>query len=66
MEENVIIINGGILINLDVSVKTFMHLKKIMLGILLHIFAKIENIWQVLWMIQQLSEMKLESHTMKK
>ena len=66
MEENVIIINGGILINLDVSVKTFMHLKKIMLGILLHIFVKIENIWQVLWMIQQLSEMKLESHTMKK
>ena len=66
MEENVIIINGGILINVDVSVKTFMYLKKIMLGILLHIFVKIENIWQVLWMIQQLSEMKLESHTMKK
>ena len=66
MEENVIKINGGILINVDVSVKTFMYLKKIMLGILLHIFVKIENIWQVLWMIQQLSEMKLESHTMKK
>ena len=66
MKENVIIINGGILINVDVSVKTFMYLKKIMLGILLHIFVKIENIWQVLWMIQQLSEMKLESHTMKK
>ena len=66
MEENVIIINGGILINVDVSVKTFMYLKKIMLGIVLHIFVKIKNIWQVLWMIQQLSEMKLESHTMKK
>ena len=66
MKENVIIINGGILINVDVSVKTFMYLKKIMLGIVLHIFVKIKNIWQVLWMIQQLSEMKLESHTMKK
>ena len=44
MEENVIKINGGILINVDVSVKTFMYLKKIMLGILLHVFVKIENI----------------------
>ena len=66
MEENVIKINGGILINVDVSVKTFMYLKKIMLGLLLHVFVKIENIQQVLWMIQQLSKMKLESHTMKK
>ena len=44
MEKNVIKINGGILINVDVSVKTFMYLKKIMLGILLHVFVKIENI----------------------
>ena len=44
MEENVIKINGGILINVDVSVKTFMYLKKIMLGILLHVFVKVENI----------------------
>ena len=44
MEENVIKINGGILINVDVSVKTVMYLKKIMLGILLHVFVKIENI----------------------
>ena len=44
MEKNVIKINGGILINVDVSVKTFMYLKKIMLGILLHVFVKVENI----------------------
>ena len=44
MEKNVIKINGGILINVDVSVKTVMYLKKIMLGILLHVFVKIENI----------------------
>ena len=38
MEENVIQINGGITINVDVSVK------KIMFGILLHETVKMENI----------------------
>ena len=44
MEENVIQINGGILINVDVSVKNVMYVKKIMLEILLHLIVKMENI----------------------
>ena len=44
MEENVIQINGGIMINLDVGVKTVIYVKKIMFGILLHVVVKIENI----------------------
>ena len=44
MEENVIQINGGITINVDVSVKNVMHAKKIMFGILLHEAVKMENI----------------------
>ena len=59
MEENVIQINGGITINVDLSVKKFMYVKKIMFGILVNVFVKMENIWQVLWMIQRLSVMKL-------
>ena len=43
MEENIIQINGGITINVDVSVKN-MYVKKIMFGILLHVVAKMENI----------------------
>ena len=42
MEENVIQINGGIAINVDVSVKKFMYVKKIIFGILVNV---------VLWMI---------------
>ena len=34
MEENVTQINGGIMINVDVSVKNVMYVKKIMFGIL--------------------------------
>ena len=64
MEENVIQINGGITINVDMSV-TNMYVKKIMFGILLHVIVKMENIRQVLWMIQQLHAMKLYSHTIK-
>ena len=41
MEENVIQINSGITINVDVSVKNAMYVKKIMFGILLHVIAKI-------------------------
>ena len=59
MEKSVIQIIGGITINVDVNVKKLMYLKKIMFGILLHVIVKIENIWQVLWMLQRLSVMKL-------
>ena len=44
MEENVIQINGGIVINVDVSVKNVMYVKKNMLGILLDVIVKMENI----------------------
>ena len=64
MEENVIQINGGITINVDMSI-TNMYVKKIMFGILLHVIVKMENIRQVLWMIQRLHAMKLYSHTIK-
>ena len=59
MEENVIQINGGITINFDVNVKKLMNVKKIMFGILVNVFAKMENNQQILWMIQRLSTMKL-------
>ena len=64
MEEVVTQINGGIMINVDVSVKNVMYVKKIIFGILLPVIEKMENIQQVLWMIQQLCVMKLiESYT---
>ena len=44
MEQNLIQINGGILTNVDVSVKSVTHVKEIMLGILLHVIVKMENI----------------------
>ena len=44
MEEIVIQINGGIMINVNVSVKNVMYVKKIMFGILLHVIVKMENI----------------------
>ena len=50
--KNVVQINGGITINVDVGVKNNMYVKKIIFGILLHVIAKMENIAQVLWMIQ--------------
>ena len=43
MEEKVTQINDGILINANVNVRNFMHVKKIMLGILLYVIVKIEN-----------------------
>ena len=43
MEENVIQINGGMLINVDVSEKNFMYVKFIF-GIPLHVIVKMENI----------------------
>ena len=44
MEENVIQINRGIMVNVDVSVKSIIYVKKIMFGILLHVIVKMENI----------------------
>ena len=44
MEEVVTQINGGIMINVDVSVKNVMYLKKIIFGILLPVIVKMENI----------------------
>ena len=40
MIENVIQINGGIMINADTSVKNAMYVKKIVFGILLHVVVK--------------------------
>ena len=40
MEENMIQINGGIMINVDVNVKNVMYVKKIMFGILLQVIVK--------------------------
>ena len=44
IEENVIQINGGIIINVDVSAKNVMNVKKIIFEIFLHVIAKIEII----------------------
>ena len=51
-EKNVIQINGGTSINVDVSIKNVVFVKKIIFGILVHAVVKMENIWQVVWMIQ--------------
>ena len=47
MEENVIQINGEVIINADVDVENVMYVKKIIFGILLHVVVKMENISQV-------------------
>ena len=44
MQQNVIQINGGITINVNVSVKNITYVKKIMFGILLHVIVKMTNI----------------------
>ena len=51
MEVNLIQINGVIKINVDVSVKNVVYVKIIILGILLHVVVKMEDIYQVLWII---------------
>ena len=43
MEENIIQITGGITINVAVSVKNVMYMKKVMFEILLHVAAEVEN-----------------------
>ena len=48
VEQNVIQINGEITINVDVSIKYIMYVKKIMFGILLNLIVRMENIHQVL------------------
>ena len=60
MVENVIQINGGITINVNVSVK------KVIFGSLLHVIVKVEHIKQVLWMIQLLLFMILNMPKRKK
>ena len=52
IKKNVIQINDGIMINVNVSVKNIIYVKKIIFEILVHVFVKMENIQQVLWMIQ--------------
>ena len=37
-----------------------------MFTILLHVIMKMENTWQVFWMIQRLYLIKLQNHTKKK
>ena len=44
MEENVIQINGGIAINVDVSSKNVMNVKKIIFRTLPHVVTKMGNI----------------------
>ena len=43
MEEDLIQINGGTLINVDVSVRNIIYVKKVIFGILLDGFVKMEN-----------------------
>ena len=43
-EKNVIQINGGITINVDVSVKKVIYVKKFMFGVFLQVIVKMENI----------------------
>ena len=57
--KTVVQINGGITINIDVSIKNVMYMKNIIFGILLNKVVKMDNIWKVLWIIQQLSVVKL-------
>ena len=52
MKENVTLINGGTMINADLSVKTIMYVKKILFGFLLLVIVEMENIYQVLLMIK--------------
>ena len=44
MEKNVIQISSGVTINVDVSVKKFMYVKKTMFEILKNVFVKVESI----------------------
>ena len=52
MKENVILIKSEIMINVNVSVRNTIYVKRIIFGILLHVVVKMENIQQVLLTIQ--------------
>ena len=52
MVESVIQIKSGIMMNVSVSEKNIIHVKKIIFGILLHVVANMVNISQVLLKIQ--------------
>ena len=43
MQENLIQINCGITVNVNVSVKNFVYMKKIIFGILLHVVVKMQK-----------------------
>ena len=60
--KNLVQINGGITINIDVSIKNVMYVKNIIFGILLNKVVKMDNIQKVLWIIQQLIVVKLQTH----
>ena len=66
MEKNCNPDEWWIMINIDVNVKNVIYVKKTMFAIMLHVIAKLENIQEVLWIIQQLCVIKLYSRTMKK
>ena len=57
--KNLVQINGGITINIDVSIKNVMYVKNVIFGILLNKVVKMDNIKKVLWIIQQLIVVKL-------
>ena len=44
MTQNVIQINGGIMINVDVTVKNIIYVTNIISGILLNVTVKMDNI----------------------
>ena len=44
MEQNVIQINGGIMVNVDMSVKIIIYMKNIMFAILRYVIEKMENV----------------------
>ena len=62
MEESVIQVKSGIMINVDVGVKNILFVKKIIFGILQHVVPKMVNIniKKVLLMTQLLCVMKLK------
>ena len=62
MEESVIQVKSGIMINVDVGVKNILYVKKIIFGILQHVVLKMVNIniKKVLLMTQLLCVMKLK------
>ena len=44
MEQNLIQIDGGVTINVDMSLKSIIYMKKVTFGILLHVIVEMENV----------------------